>query len=126
MTNEEAHDVRLYLINELNKNGFSSVVSETNTRLQNNSDNIFSFERSVYILKSFLEEAITVFGIFSNNNYDKLISSINQSLTDSHIDSILVSLSFNNDETYNLKELPDYSHIIELFEEILFKIGRES
>lgn len=128
MTPEQATDIREYLINQLNANGFSNIVTEVNTRLEENYEEK-EFERSPrYLLTFFLSESIDVLEGLSNKNFDKLLNKFNEfNNGDNRVESILVELLNQGEPVYfNLKDLPDYKDIIETFQSILNQISNEN
>ncbi len=128
MTPEQATDIREHLINQLNANGFSDIVTEVNTRLEENYEEK-EFERSPrYLLTFFLSESIDVLDGLSNKNYNKLLTRFNEfNKGDYRVESISVELLNQGESVYfDLKELPDYKNIIDTFQNILNQITNEN
>ena len=128
MTPEQATDIREYLIKQLNSNGFSDVVSEVNTRLEENYEEK-EFERSPrYLLIFFLRESIDVLDSFSNKNYNELINRFNEFTTGTNrIEKISVELLNQGQATsFDLRDLPNYQAITTTFEAILNEIRGEN
>lgn len=128
MNSDQLIEVREHLINELNSNGFGTVVTEVYTRLEESYE-VNEFEKSPHsLLTFFLSESIDVLNCLSNKNYDKLLSKFNEfNSGDNQIESISVEL-LNQGEPMNfdLKKLPDYREIIETLKNILNKINNEN
>lgn len=128
MTSEQATDIREYLIKQLNSNGFSDIVSEVNTRLEENYEEE-KFERNPrYLLDFFLTESIDVLISFSNKNYYELINRFNEfNSGNNRIEKISVEL-LNQGESvfFDLQELPNYKTITITFQEILEQIRKEN
>jgi hypothetical protein len=128
VTEQQATQIRQHLINELNKNGFGDIVSEVNTRLEEEYDEE-KFERnSRYLLVFFLSESIEVLENLSNDNYPELINRFNEyTKGESRIEAITVELLNEAEQGfYDLKDLPSYNKIISSFREILNKIRNEN
>lgn len=128
MTPEQSTEIREHLINQLNANGFSDIVTEVNIRLEEDYEQK-DFERnSHYLLNFFLSESIDVLESLSNKNFDKLLSKFNEfNEGDYDIESISVELLDQGEPVYfNLKDLPDYKEIIEAFQKILNRINNEA
>lgn len=128
MTPEQATDIREHLINQLNTNGFSHIVTEVNTRLEENYEEKEFEKNPRYLLTFFLSECIDVLEGLSNNNFDKLINKFNEfNRGDNRVESISVELLNQGEPVYfNLKDLPDYKEIIETFQDILNQIRNEN
>ncbi len=128
MTQEHAIEIREHLVNQLNANGFSDIVTEVNTRLEENYEES-EFQRNPrYLLTFFLSESIEVLEGLSNKNYEKLLGRFNEFTTgDNKVQSISVELLNQGDPVYfNLKDLPDYNDITETFQNILNEIRNEN
>jgi hypothetical protein len=128
VTQQQAIEIRQHLIDELNKNGFGTIVSEINTRLEEEYDEE-KFERSSrYLLDFFLTESIEVLENLSNDNYPELINRFNEyTRGENKIEGIRVELLNEGEQVfYDLKELPNYNKIISLFREILNEIRNEN
>ncbi|MCC9063597.1 hypothetical protein [Flavobacterium piscisymbiosum] len=116
MTFQEADDLRLFLVNELIKHGFSTIVEEANKRMLEKFDEGNDADKNQYnpspikLLTDFLYETIQVFTDFSNENYGELIKKINKNLDGKEIDGIEVEL-VGQSELFNLSELPNYYEI---------------
>lgn len=128
ITPQEATDLREFLIIELNRNGFSHIVTEVSTRLEEDFEEE-SFERSPrYLLDFFLTQSIESLENLSNSNYHGIISRFNEfTQSDERIQSINVELLNDSKPTYfDLKELPTYSEIISIFTQVLQEIRKEN
>jgi hypothetical protein len=128
ITPQEATDLREFLIIELNSNGFSDIVTEVSTRLEEDYEEE-SFERSPRnLLDFFLTQSIETLENLSNSNLQGIISRLNKFIQSSEkIQSINVELLNDGEQTYyDLKELPDYSEIISTFTEVLEEIRKEN
>lgn len=128
VTEQQATEIRQHLIDELNKNGFGEVVSQVNTRLEEEYDDE-NFERnSRYLLGFFLTESIEVLENLSNDNYPELINRFNEyTKAEQRIETITVELLNEGEQAfYDLKNLPSYNKIISSFREILNEIRNEN
>lgn len=116
MTLQEAEELRLFLIDELLKYGFSPIVEQANKRLLEKFDkdkdpgDDQNDPNQVQLLTDFLFETIQVFRDFSNKNYQELITKINKNLDGEKIDAIVVELT-GKSNVFNLSELPNYYEI---------------
>jgi len=128
ITQEQATDIREFLIKELNRVGFSDIVIEVNTRIDEEYDEE-KFERQPHnLLNFFLTESIEVLENLSNNNFPKLINRLNEfTKGEQQIETINVELLNSGEQAfYNLKELPNYEKIISSFRDILKEIRNEN
>jgi hypothetical protein len=128
MTQGQAIEIREHLVNQLNANGFSDIVTEVNTRLEENYEES-EFQRNPHnLLTFFLSESIEVLEGLSNKNYEKLLERFNEFTTgDNKVQSISVELLNQGEHVYfNLKDLPNYNDITETFQNILNEIGNEN
>lgn len=128
MTAEQATDIREFLIKQLNSNGFSDIVTEVNTRLEENYEE-GEFERNPrYLLDFFLSESIDVLDSLSNKNYSGLINRFNEfNSGDNRIEKIYVELLNQGKSVFfDLQELPNYQTITTTFQEVLNEIRREN
>lgn len=128
MTSEQAIDLREYLIEQLNSNGFSDIVTEVNTRLEEDYEKEGIENNPRYFLDFFLKESIEVLNSLSNNNYDELINKFNKfNSGDDRIEKISVELLSQGEAIYfDLRDLPNYKKIIGSFQEILEEIRKEN
>jgi hypothetical protein len=128
ITPQQATDLIEFLIKELNNNGFSDIVTEVSTRLEEEYEEE-KFERTPrYLLDFFLTESIAVFENLSNKNFSGLINRLNEfTKGEKKIESINVEL-LNAGEAvyYDLSELPNYNKIISTFREILQDVRKEN
>jgi len=125
---KQATDLREFLIQELNKSGFSLIVSEISARLEEEYEED-KFERNPrYLLDFFLKESIEVLENPSNRNFPKLIKRFNKNIiSEKEIQIINVELLNEGDQTFfDLSKLPDYQKIISTFKEILNEIRKEN
>lgn len=128
ITLQQATEIRQHLIKELNNNGFSDIVTEVNTRLEEEYDER-GFERNPkYLLDFFLTESIEVLENLSNKNFQELITRFNEFVSgEKKIESINVELLNDGEQTfYDLKFLPNYNQIVASFREILNEIRKEN
>jgi hypothetical protein len=119
MTDNQATEIREYLIEQLNKNGYSDIVREINTRLQEDFEEKDFHRTPRQLLNFFLSESIDILSSLSNN-YEELISRFNKiNSNDKNISGISVEL-LNQGETtfFDLKNLPNYTEITIAFEEV--------
>ena len=128
MTPAQATEIREYLINQLNLNGFSDIVIEVNTRIEENYEEEQFEKNPFYLLDFFLKESIDVLDSFSNKNYEGLINRINEfNSGDNKIEKISVELLNQGKSVFfDLQELPNYKTITATFQEILNEISREN
>lgn len=128
MTPEQATEIREYLINQLNANGFSHIVTEVNTRLEENYEEKEFKKNPRYLLTFFLSESIDVLESLSNKNFDRLLNKFNEfNKGDDRVESISVELLNQGEPVYfDLKDLPDYKDITETFHDILNEIINEN
>ncbi len=128
MTTEQAIEIREHLIAELNRNGFSDIVNEVNARIEEDYQEE-TFERSPrFLLTFFLEEAIDVIDASSNKNYENIINRLNEFIiSERQIEGVSVEL-LNQGQTvlYDLANLPNYSELIEILQEVLNEIRNEN
>lgn len=128
MTPKQATEIREHLINELNVNGFNQIVTEINTRLEENYDEK-DFEKTPnYLLFFFLTESIEILDSLSNKNFNEILETFNKyNRGENSLESIAVEL-LNQGESikFDLKDLPDYSQITETFRNILDEIRNEN
>ena len=128
MTNEQSQEILNHLIYELNRNGFSFVVEEVNARLEED----FEFKKFNsnlnHTLIYFINQSIEIFENNSNTGIDKVIDKLNKYISsDEKIKEISVQLIENNDfSTISLKELPNYSKLINAMVEIRNEIIKEN
>lgn len=123
MALDQYTEIREYIIEQLNVNGFSNIVTEVNTRLEEDYENE-SFKKNPYsLLTFFLRESIDILENLSNQRFDELLSRFNNINDNQIIDTISVEL-MNQGELvfYDLKDLPDYKEITITFQEILKEI----
>jgi hypothetical protein len=129
MNRYQANEIREHLIHELNINGFSDIVTELNTRLEEKYDDE-EFERNpVYLLNFFLLESIDVLKGLSNRNFDEMIGKFNEytSHSDRRIETITVQLIDQGEPlSYDLRNLPDYTVIINTIQDIYGEIQNEN
>ncbi len=128
ITSEQANDIRDFLIKELNNNGFGDIVTEVNTRLEEEYEEE-NFERQPrYLLDFFLTQSIEVLENLSNNNFQSLINRLNEfTKGENKIETINVELLNSGEQVYyDLSELPSYDKIISTFREILQEIRKEN
>jgi hypothetical protein len=128
MTQEQATEIREYLIDQLNVNGFGNVVAEVFTRLGEDYEEK-EFEATPHFLLSFfLAESIDILENLSNTNFDDLLNKLNKfSSGDNKVESISVELLNQGEPVYyDLVDLPDYKGIIKTFQNILSEIRNEN
>nr|WP_068887314.1 hypothetical protein [Pedobacter panaciterrae] len=132
MTDQQANELRIYLIDELNNNGFSDIVIEANTRLEENSPlpkenrNGIEFSRTPNNqLNRFLAYSIEVFRDYSNHNYNALLEKFNSLSPKEIIIDKLEVTNEDNPNVYDLRELPDYQPIINVLLEIQQDLNQE-
>lgn len=128
MTNEQSQEILNHLINELNSNGFSFVVEEVNSRLEEDFESEKFNTNLNRTLIYFINQSIEIFENNSNTGIDKIIDKLNRySSNDKQIKEISVQLIENDDfSTINLKELPNYSELIKAMIEIRNEIIKEN
>ena len=115
MTNEQSNEILSHIILELNRNGFSYVVEEINSRRIEDfdlSDSNMNFENSLIY---FLDNTIEILENNSNPGVEKIIQKINKNLSgEDYVEEIFVKLiDKESSSNVNLKELPNYYEIIE-------------
>ena len=128
ITQEQASEIRQHLIYELNTNGFGDIVTEINSRFQEEYQEE-KFERnSRYFLDFFLTQSIEVLENLSNKNYPELINRLNKFTNgEKRIGTINVELLNDGEQVfYDLEKLPSYDKIISSFQEILNEIRKEN
>lgn len=128
ITPEQANDIRNFLIKELNNNGFGDIVTEVNTRLEEEYEEE-KFERQPrYLLDFYLTQSIEVLENLSNKNFKGLINRFNEfTKGEKKIEAINVELLDSGEQVYyDLSELPNYDKIISTFREILQEIRKEN
>ena len=128
ITPEQANDIRDFLIKELNNNGFGDIVTEVNTRLEEEYEEE-KFERQPrYLLDFYLTQSIEVLENLSNKNFQGLINRLNEfTKGENKIETINVELLNSGEQVYyDLSELPSYDEIISTFREILQEIRKEN
>ena len=128
ITPEQANDIRDFLIKELNNNGFGDIVTEVNTRLEEEYEEE-KFERQPrYLLVFYLTQSIEVLENLSNKNFQGLINRLNEfTKGEKKIETINVELLNSGEQVYyDLSELPNYDKIISTFREILQEIRKEN
>lgn len=128
ITPEQANDIRDFLIKELNNNGFGDIVTEVNTRLEEEYEEE-KFERQPrYLLDFYLTQSIEVLENLSNKNFQGLINRFNEfTKGEKKIETINVELLNSGEQVYyDLSELPNYDKIISTFREILQEIHKEN
>ena len=128
ITPEQANDIRDFLIKELNNNGFGDIVTEVNTRLEEEYEEE-KFERQPrYLLDFYLTQSIEVLENLSNKNFQGLINRLNAfTKAEKKIETINVDLLNSGEQVYyDLSELPNYDKIISTFREILQEIRKEN
>lgn len=128
ITPEQATEIREFLTKELNTYGFNDIVTEVNTRLE---EDYYEedFKRSPqYLLLFFLKESISVLENLSNKNYEKLIDRFNElAQGETKIEKITVELmNEGKQEYYDLNNLPNYDKIVSSFSEISREIQKEN
>ncbi|OIN58291.1 hypothetical protein [Arsenicibacter rosenii] len=128
ITPEQANEIRNFLIKELNNNGFGDIVTEVNTRLEEEYEEE-NFERQPrYLLDFYLTQSIEVLENLSNKNFQELINRLNEfTKGEKKIETINVELLNSGEQVYyDLSELPNYDKIISTFREILQEIREEN
>lgn len=128
MTPEQATEIRKHLIEQLNIHGFSDIVIEINTRLEEDYEEKGFRKDPKYLLDFFLAESNEILNNLSHNNYQELISRFNKiNSGENRIDRISVELLDSGDSSFfDLYELPNYNKITEVFEDIRSEIEREN
>lgn len=122
MTDQQADDLLSDLIFYLEIYGFSEVVSEIFDNL-NESLQQEKFPRNQEeILLFFLSESIEIMKSFSSKNYERLMSTFKE-YVEGDVKRVLVEINNRKEISYfDLEEIPDYSKISSLFEEIYSEI----
>ena len=128
MTNEQSQEILNHLISELNRNGFSFVVEEVNARLEEDFESKKFNTNLNRTLIYFINQSIEIFENNSNTGIDKVIDKLNKYISsDEKIKEISVQLIENdNFSTISLKELPNYSELINSMIEIRNEIIKEN
>ncbi|MCW3167924.1 hypothetical protein OMO38_05225 [Chryseobacterium sp. 09-1422] len=128
ITPEQANDIRAFLIKELNNNGFSDVVTQVNTRLEEEYEEEKFEGQSRHLLDFYLTESIEILENLSNKNFQGLINRLNEFTNGKEkIKTINVELLNSGEQVYySLSELPNYEKIISTFREILQEIRKEN
>jgi hypothetical protein len=126
MTEEEATEIRQHLIDQLNINGFGTVVSEINIRVEEDYEEKDFVRSPRFLLKYFLTESIDILGNLSNDKYAKLIGRFNEYNKSGNLEGISVELiSEGETKYYDLRDLPSYMKIITALEEIRNELSNE-
>nr|WP_314494607.1 hypothetical protein [uncultured Chryseobacterium sp.] len=128
ITPQQANDIRAFLIKELNNNGFSDVVTQVNTRLEEEYEEEKFEGQPRYLLDFYLTESIEILENLSNKNFQGLINRLNKFTNGKEkIKTINVELLNSGEQVYyDLSELPNYEKIISNFREILQEIRKEN
>lgn len=128
ITPEQSNDIRDFLIKELNKNGFGDIVTEVNTRLEEEYDEEKFEMQPRYLLDFYLSQSIEVLENLSNKNFQGLINRLNAfTKGEKKIETINVELLNSGKRIYyDLSKLPNYDKIISIFREILQEIRKEN
>lgn len=116
MEPEEAQELRIFITNQLERNGFSFIAEQANKRILEKLEyapeelHIPKDPDPEQLLIDFLTETIEVFRNNSNENYGEMIAKINKNLYGGKIEGIMVELP-GESELYDLYRLPNYSEI---------------
>lgn len=111
MTNEQANEILSHLIAEMQRNGFGEIVRQANTRVEEDfKDNIGFSVRAR--LKDFLNNSTQILQSISSSAIPSILSQIN-SFIDEQNPVEKISVQLINDEQYNLRELPNYTSLIQ-------------
>ncbi len=121
ISQEQADDIRLFLIAQLEQYGFGDITREVTIRIEE------QFEDDTYdksprgMLNDFLIQSIDIFETLSNNNYEALIGRFREYVeSDGGIETVYVQPFLNSKDRFDLRELPDYKHIIVELNEIRY------
>jgi hypothetical protein len=128
-TPQQAEEIRLHLIKELESTGYGDIVREVTTKIEENFEEENFQRNSQYILDFFLSQTIEVFESLSNSKYELLLARLNRYIVveNSKIEGITVELLNQGEKTYfDLSELPNYSNIIFELKDILNEIRLEN
>jgi hypothetical protein len=125
MTQEQAKEIRVHFEQQLLINGFADVFNEVLARFEENYNESQFENNQKTILHFFVREAIDVFDKISNNNYERLLASLNEYLEDGKVEDIVVESIANVQETYSLRDLPSYSEIVIELKDVLNEIESE-
>lgn len=127
MTELQARELREFLSNELIDNGFSDIVDEIDFRLLDSfNDNDRPQQNEREMLLFFLNQAIAIFDGISNKDIGALVSRINKNLQDGSIEGIEVLPIGKGLGPIDLAELPDYSEISKVLQEVLSQITNDN
>lgn len=127
MTELQARELREFLTNELINNGFSDIVDEIRFRLlENLNENNRPNKDQRGMLNIFLNHAIEIFDGISNKDFGALVSRINKNLQEGTIEGVEVMSVDKVHENIDLAELPDYSDISTVLQEVLKQITNDN
>jgi|GEM_PF-5052826 len=114
----QAAEIRQHLITQLASNGYSYILEEAMIR-QELQDSREYANNPTNALYQFIDSIIQVFRSKSNGDYETILQRFNEMLIgDNQVKRLLVSLSDKDNQTYDLRELPDYTPIIDVLEEV--------
>ena len=121
----QAAEIRQHLITQLASNGYGQIVDEALTRqeLQDAREYINNPTAALY---QFINSLIQVFRSKSNSDYEAILARFNNTLIgENKVRQMLVSLSDEDEQTFDLSNLPDYNPIINVLEEVQRNIYSE-
>ena len=113
MTDDQAVDIQIHLIQELNRDGFGDLVEDSLLYLEDQLPENERISPSDFLL-SFLQEMIASIENISNENYKSLLARMNESLsnTESRVTTLSVELTGTQGGSFDLRYLPNYAPLL--------------
>jgi len=130
VSQEQADEIRRYLIAQLEQYGFGDITREVTTRIEERlEDNNEKYDISPRrMLTDFLTQSIDIFETLSNSNFEGLMARFREYVKteNGEIETFYVQPSVDSQDLFDLKNLPDYKEIIVQFQEIRYLITSEN
>jgi hypothetical protein len=130
VSQEQADEIRRYLIAQLEQYGFGDITREVTTRIEERlEDNNEKYDISPRrMLTDFLTQSIDIFETLSNSNFEGLMARFREYVKteNGEIETFYVQPSVDSQDLVDLKNLPDYKEIIVQFQEIRYLITSEN